>query len=74
MFNNIFKHQLEVRSSAKLAQLFDVTKLENLCAKATSFINISNVGEDQDNANANLNNYRKALDILNNKIKKGNLK
>ncbi len=67
MFNNVFKHQLDVRSPAKLAQLFDVTKLENLCAEVTSFLNLSNVGEDQDNANANLKNYRKALDILNKK-------
>lgn len=67
MFNNIFKHKLEGRSSAKLAQVFDVTKLENLCAGVVSFLNTSGVGEDQDNANANLKTYRKALDILNKK-------
>ncbi len=66
-FDNIFKHKLDVRSSEKLAQLFDVTKLENLCAEVTSFLNLSEVGVDRDNANANLKNYRKALDILNKK-------
>ena len=70
MFNNIYTHKLEVRSPKQLTQLFDITKLENLCAKATSFLNICGKGEDQDNANANLKNYRKTLDILNKKYNK----
>lgn len=71
MLKNIFKHQLDDRNPEILSKLFDITKLENLCAGVVSFINCSNVGEDQNNAKANLKNYRKALDILN---KKGNLK
>jgi len=73
-FNNIFKLKLDMRSPERLAKVYDVVKLENLCAGVVSFINRFNVSEDRDNANANLKNYRKALDILNKNITKGNLK